>query len=110
MSNTTIPNSWVLISLGKPNQYKIFGSWIGGYLSGDSWRLNSGIKSSTLENNVFIVKGYSGSVYHCGTNNYGVAGSYNQGILEGLMKDYPILELISEAEAMVILNGFISEI
>lgn len=36
------PDKWVILKL--PNDYyKVFGTWAGGYLDGDRWKLNSGM-------------------------------------------------------------------
>ena len=37
----------------------------GGYGGGDSWRMNSGIKSFTEDDEYYYFKGLSGSVYKC---------------------------------------------
>ena len=39
------PDKWVIIKIGSDSEssFKVFGSWAGGYLDGDRWRLNSGI-------------------------------------------------------------------
>jgi hypothetical protein len=83
-----IPDKWVVIGITKKGQtvYKIFGSCAGGYLDGDSWKLNSGIESLTEDDNNYYFKGYSGSVYKCNKNHYGVATSYSQSVLENFQR------------------------
>jgi hypothetical protein len=44
---------------------KILSGYYGGYLSGDSWRLSSGIMSYTEETDRYIITNHSGSVYTC---------------------------------------------
>ena len=47
MSNYT-PDNWVVIKMMPPEKdtmYKVLGGWSGGYLDGDSWRMNSGVTS-----------------------------------------------------------------
>ena len=40
------PDGWMIVKITGTNpHYRVFGSWRGGYLSGDSWRMNSGIIS-----------------------------------------------------------------
>lgn len=70
------PDRWVVIKLqdGPSVLYKVFGSWSGGYLDGDSWRLNSGITKVEKESNCFKFHGYTGSVYVCHENSYGTTG------------------------------------
>ena len=79
------PDNWVLLSL--PNdEYKVFATWAGGYLDGDSWRLNSGIKSVELEDDYYYFYGYSGSCYMCHKDSYGVATSFGQTVLEDILE------------------------
>lgn len=37
------PDSWVVVKIKENNFHKLIAGWSGGYLDGDSWRLNSGI-------------------------------------------------------------------
>ena len=84
----TVPNKWVLIEIwrGGKSLHKVFATWSGGYLDGDSWRLNSGISKTEFHEDHFVFQGYSGSNYKCYKNSYGVAGSSNYGVLDGLLK------------------------
>ena len=59
--NVYQPDLWVVLKIG--DMYKVFGSWYGGYLHGDSWRLNSGIREVKIIDNKIEFHGYSGSVY-----------------------------------------------
>jgi hypothetical protein len=82
--NMTTPDKWIVLEI--PNTgYKVFGSWAGGYLNGDSWRLNSGIKSITKKDNDYIIEGFSGSYYKCNESAYGVMTSYSEGVLQNLL-------------------------
>ena len=87
----TIPDKWVVISLSKegqdePETYKVFASWAGGYLRGDSWRLNSGIQHVYEEEDAYRFSGYSGSSYVCHKNCYGIMGTYNKGVLDNMIE------------------------
>jgi hypothetical protein len=85
----TVPDKWVVISIkkeGEPDVFKVFGSWAGGYLDGDSWKLNSGIRHVYKEREDYRFVGYSGSHYVCNENHYGVVGSYNQGVLDKFIR------------------------
>jgi hypothetical protein len=64
------PDNWVVI--GAPNGYKVLAGWSGGYLSGDSWRLNSGVTNITFEDPFYLFEGASGSVYRCHKDAYGL--------------------------------------
>jgi hypothetical protein len=87
MSNNTYrPDKWLLIKInGTDPHYRVFGSWSGGYLDGDSWRMNSGITRVEEDDEYFYFHGYSGSVYECHKKMYGataycwtVAKSYEE--------------------------------
>lgn len=76
------PNEWVLIKIGGDTpHYKVFGAWRGGYTTGDSWRMNSGVTSVKKEGNYFIFNGKSGSVYRCHKDAYGIKSPYANTIL-----------------------------
>jgi hypothetical protein len=84
----TTPDKWVIIGITNDDKtfYKVFGSWAGSYLYGDSWKLNSGIESLTEDDDNYYFKGFSGSIYKCDKNNYGVATTYSQSVLEKIQK------------------------
>ena len=82
------PDKWLVVKIegGKfPLTYKVFANWHGGYLDGDSWKLNSGITKVTKEGNFYLFKGYSGSVYSCNENRYG-ATMYGYGVLQNIIE------------------------
>ena len=61
------PNNWIAVKFeyeGK-TYAKILGGWSGGYLDGDSWRLNSGVSRIEDDGDYYSVYGASGSVYKC---------------------------------------------
>jgi len=90
MNIMTQPDKWVIIKIdnGTPGEevYKVYGSWMGGYLDGDAWRLNSGITKVGFDEDMFIFTGYSGSSYHCYYKSYGVGTSYTSGVLDSIIK------------------------
>lgn len=80
------PDNWVVLKIkdGKLDHgfYKVLAGWSGGYLDGDSWRMNSGISKVTEEGDDHLkFWGYSGSCYVCHKKSYGLrmnnAGVYN---------------------------------
>ena len=79
MNYDTCPDRWVIIKL--PDCYKVFGTWIGGYLDGDAWRVNSGITEVQEDEKYFYFHGHSGSIYRCHKNSYGT-NTYTQGVLD----------------------------
>lgn len=84
------PDKWVVVEIKHEGEthHKILGSWYGGYLGSDSWRLNSGITGAKKVKKSWHVAGYSGSVYVCGKENYGMS-SYTAGVLRGWQENRP---------------------
>ena len=84
----TTPDKWVVLKILSASDgtfYKVLGSWYGGYLYGNSWRLNSGIERVEKTENAFLFYGFSGSCYECGFNNYGMHLE-SSGVVEELKK------------------------
>ena len=77
-------DKWMIIKL--KDGYKVFASSAGGYLDGDSWRLNSGITEIEDKGKAYYIHGESGSIYRCMKEDYGVAGGYNANVLRKLME------------------------
>lgn len=82
------PNKWVILEIEFKSgvEYKVFGSWTGGYLDGDSWRLNSGIEKVEEDEEYFYFYGFSGSCYKCDKELYGIAGVYNRAELSNILE------------------------
>ena len=62
------PDNWVLIKISVKDDepfYKVLVGWSGGYLSGDSWRMNSGITKVEEDGDCYLFSGVSGSMYKC---------------------------------------------
>lgn len=79
------PDSWVIVKISQPDLpavYKVLAGWSGGYLDGDSWRMNSGIVKVEKNGDYFDFTGDSGSVYKCHKNGnemrMSMAGVWNQ--------------------------------
>ena len=67
------PDNWVVIFLnGEDPHYRVLVGWSGGYLTGDSWRLNSGITKVEEDNDSYTFYGSSGSAYSCTKGAYGL--------------------------------------
>jgi hypothetical protein len=99
------PNKFVIIKIhvnGEEPLYKIFASWRGGYLSGDSWKLNSGNCKVEKEDDHYLVHGYSGSIYKLNKNSYGTY-SYTNSVLSSYLavsSEAVEIVMLSEEEAM----------
>ena len=81
------PDKWVVIKITGPDTppiHKVFACWYGGYLDGDSWKLNSGITKATLKGFAYYFEGSSGSVYECQLNCYGT-NMYGHSVLNNLI-------------------------
>jgi hypothetical protein len=74
------PHNWVVLKIHGAG-YKVFGGWSGGYLDGDSWRMNSGITRAYEQDGMLVFEGYSGSRYTVHPENYGIRGMHNTGVL-----------------------------
>jgi hypothetical protein len=81
------PDKWVVVKIiGKdtPPIHKVFACWFGGYLDGDSWKLNSGITTVKENTDYYFFDGSSGSCYACRKGMYGT-NLYGQGVLNNLI-------------------------
>ena len=85
------PDGWVVVKVVNPNEtfYRVFGSWRGGYLNGDSWRMNSGITGCRREGYYYHFTGYSGSTYQCHKESYDRLGGYNSSVLGDYIRRAP---------------------
>jgi microcystin-dependent protein len=82
MSNYT-PDLWVIVEMvtEKNTIYKVLGSWYGGYLGSDSWRLSSGVTKVIEHDNHYEVHNHSGSIYTCHKGVEGIS-TYTTSIYE----------------------------
>lgn len=82
------PHTWLIIKIttDKVSHYRVFACWYGGFAGTDSWQMNSGIVSVTLDkDDYYHFKGSSGSIYHCHRKTYGISG-YGAGVLARMSK------------------------
>lgn len=71
------PDSWKLVKITSPKHgtiYKVLCSWYGGFASGDSWKLSSGIESVRIEDNFIRMPQSSGSLYALHKNGEHMSG------------------------------------
>jgi len=84
MLNDYTPDNWVVLKITNEGEtlYKVLAGWSGGYLDGDSWRMNSGITRVEDHETYYSFYGYSGSVYKVWKDRYRIrmsmAGIYNK--------------------------------
>lgn len=74
------PEEWVLIQIDE-DTVKVFAGWRGGYISSDSWRMNSGIAEVKEDGDYWLFIGHSGSIYRCRKEYYGIKSPYNESVL-----------------------------
>jgi hypothetical protein len=69
------PDLWVLVKLTLDDKvnYRVLGSWYGGYLGNDSWRMSSGITEYEDVGHVYLFKNRSGSIYTCSKTGVGMS-------------------------------------
>lgn len=109
------PDCWVVIKLFSEKMrgivvYKILAGWYGGYLDGDSYRLNSGIVKIEDCDDHWLVHGYSGSVYQCFKNVERTSGCTHNIYknIENLMRERDpngICEIVSISQAIDAINS-----
>lgn len=68
------PDAWVVVKITNKEEvlHKVVAGWSGSYLYGNSWKINSGIKGVTYEDGCYRFFGFSGSIYECRENGYGL--------------------------------------
>jgi len=80
------PDRWEVVEITTPdNTYRrVFGMWLGGYTSGNSWRLSSGITNVVTEGDLIHFENQSGSVYVVHKHARGMS-AYGAGVYENLV-------------------------
>ena len=104
MNVTETPERWVILKINGPETYfRVFAGWRGGYTSGDSWRINSGIVGVEEDEDYYYFIGHSGSCYKCHKNGYGFKKGmcwfsiYVQNTLDLIIQKSPVpIEILDE--------------
>ncbi len=64
--NTYTPDNWVIVRVKWDKaHYRVLAGWTGGYLYGNSWRINSGIVRHEKKGDYYYFYGETGSCYKC---------------------------------------------
>jgi hypothetical protein len=82
--NEYTPDRWLAVQItldDGASLFKILGSWYGGYLGSDSWRISSGATDVKEKEDYYEVTNFSGSVYRCYKRSEG-ASAYVLGLLD----------------------------
>lgn len=83
-----IPERWMVLKIVTSDTlYKVFGSWAGGYLGEDRWRINSGISRVEEDEDNYYFYGFSGSCYKCKKGSYGVVGGIARATLSKMLEN-----------------------
>ena len=88
------PDGWSIFHINSngDHTYKIFGSWSGGYLDGDSWRLSSGTDDLSFgfddEKKLIVAPQASGSTYLVSPFGYRRHNAYATGVIQNLIKSF----------------------
>jgi hypothetical protein len=86
-----IPEMWKVIEITTSKGEvirKVFGGWRSSYLTGNHWRLNSGIESEDFDGDIYSFIGSSGSIYKCHKNLEGIQGMFLEAEFENIIKSY----------------------
>jgi hypothetical protein len=86
--STYNPDCWKVIEIELPDGeklLKVFGTWRGGYTTGDSWRLNSGVSGIEVDGDLIHFYGHSGSTYTVHKDSEGTSG-YTGGVLATMIE------------------------
>ncbi|UOF82022.1 hypothetical protein [Caudoviricetes sp.] len=97
------PDRWLIVKLETDYpHYRVFATWSGGYLTGEHWKLSSGIKSISIKDDNYIFHNASGSQYHCNKNYYGTS-LYGENVLADIKKSIKktggSIKILTEKEA-----------
>ncbi len=109
---TYTPDKWVILRITNQKEtpiYKVLASWYGGYIHGDSWKLNSGIVKIENNKNHYLFHGFSGSIYHCHKESYGTS-SYTYSVFLDIQKQAEkissTIEILSKEDADKLESSF----
>jgi len=85
------PHCWKVIEIkydaDAATHYRVAAGWRGGYLDGDSWKINSGIAAFDYDGDYILFIGDTGSVYRCHRNAEGLNG-YTSSVVESYNTDH----------------------
>lgn len=101
------PHRWLVIKIDTDDGpvYKVFGTWLGGYIDGDSWKLNSGVSSVETDGEYLLFHGFSGSVYRVHKDSYGASGWSGSVLMTMIEKSDANSVILSEDTDWLSLGG-----
>ena len=75
--NVHKPDGWIIVQEPTHGVRRVFGSWSGGYLDGDHWRLSTVITHQRVEEGRIVFTTASGSEYSVSREGEGRLSGYN---------------------------------
>lgn len=106
---TYVPDRWIIVEITHEGRtsHRVFGTWMGGYLNGDSWRMNSGIKAVHKDGERrYRIEGRSGSEYLISKSNYGTS-AYTLSVIQKFVNqstEQTKARVLSEQESLRFLD------
>ena len=94
------PDNWIILEVEHEGNtfHKVLAGWGGGYLDGDTWRLNSGIERIVTTEHHYEIHGYSGSVYKVGKGSeiirFNISGVLEELMSSGIVKVVKIEDIL----------------
>lgn len=83
------PDDWVVVKItDRSNQsfhHRVFCTWRGGYVQGEVWQMNSGIIKIEEDGDLYLIHGFSGSIYAVRKNSRRLSG-YGSSVLNRLRR------------------------
>lgn len=106
--STYTPDCFVILKIKYEDEtlYKVLAGFGGSYLYGDSWKLNSGIVSYTVDDEGYYnLEGYSGSTYRVHpdkeTVRISIAGMYNKLTADERVEHISLEDFVKEFEQKI---------
>jgi hypothetical protein len=93
------PDRWCVIKIsGITPHYRVFASFNGGFLDGDSWKVNSGIVGVKEDEDWYFFYGHSGSCYKCNKSERAYGASIYGSIALERYTALDLVELLDNAD------------
>ena len=85
------PDKWIIVDMNTVK--KVFATWLGGYLNGETWKLSSGTLEIKDCGDYWELPQYSGSVYKLFKDSEGTT-MWSMDVLEHLLEPYPEYKIV----------------
>jgi hypothetical protein len=107
--STYTPDTWVIVRMKTSDEtvYKVLAGWYGGFSTGDSWKLSSGITQVKEFAGVCEFLNYCGSTYECFDNAEGLSSLTNNMLQSWTLNVTP--ESLSTSIERISIDEFLKE-